>query len=146
MRRRALIALLAGAATWPFAARAQQLPVIGFLNSASPGSYARYVTAFLQGLKEAGYVEGQNVAIEYRWAHGQYERLPAMVAELVALPVTALAATSTPAARAAKAATTTVPTVFTTASTPAGLGLVGCQSRPGRNITGATQLNVEAGP
>src|SRR6266478_3495748 len=102
--RRAFIALLAGSATWPFAARAQQLPVIGFLNSASPGSYARYVTAFLQGLKEAGYVEGQYVAIEYRWAHGQYERLPAMVAELVARPVTVLAATSTPAALAAKAA------------------------------------------
>jgi putative tryptophan/tyrosine transport system substrate-binding protein len=146
VRRRAFIALLAGAATWPFAARAQQLPVIGFLNSASPGSYARYVTAFLQGLKGAGYVEGQNVAIEYRWAHGQYERLPAMVAELVARPVTVLAATSTPAALAAKAATTTVPTVFTTASNPVELGLVGSLSRPGGNITGATQLNVEVGP
>jgi ABC-type uncharacterized transport system substrate-binding protein len=149
LARRGFVTLLGGAAVaWPFAARGQQpaTPVIGFLNSTSPGSIRRQLAAFHQGLKDAGYVEGQNAGIEYRWAHGQYERLSTLAAELVQRPVVVLAATSTPAALAAKAATTTVPVVFTTAANPVELGLVAGLSRPGGNVTGATQLNVEIGP
>src|SRR5579862_3622337 len=148
MRRREFITLIGGAATaWPLAARAQQLtiPVIGFVNSASPGPYPP-VSAFLNGLGEVGFVEGRDVAIEYRWAEGQYGRLPALVADLVRRKVSVIAATSTPAAVAAKAANTTIPIVFTTSGDPVRLGLVTSLSKPSGNLTGATQLNVEVAP
>src|SRR5437870_7386656 len=112
------------------------MPVIGFLNGGSSWEYAQITAVFRKGLSETGYVEGENVAIEYRWAEGRYERLPALAAELVDRDVTVLAATTTPAAVAAKAATTTIPTVFTTAGDPLSLGLVTSLSRPGGNVTG----------
>jgi ABC-type uncharacterized transport system substrate-binding protein len=120
--------------------------VIGFINSASPDLFVPFVRAFHQGLGETGHVEGRNVAIEYRWAHGQYNRMPTLAADLVRRQVTVIAATSTPAALSAKTATTTIPIVFTMSGDPVKLGLVANLSRPTGNITGVTQLNVEVGP
>jgi putative ABC transport system substrate-binding protein len=144
VKRRELIALLGGATGWPLAAQAQQqpMPVVGFVNSASPGGYVPMVAAFRQGLKEAGYVEGQNVAVEYRWAEGQYDRVPVIALELVDRRVAVLVA-NTPGVLAVKAAITTTPIVFTTAGDPVQIGLVGSMSRPGGNITGATTLGFE---
>jgi ABC-type uncharacterized transport system substrate-binding protein len=119
------------------------MPVVGFLSSASPGPYAPFVSAFHKGLKEAGYVEGQNVAIEYRWAEGEYGRLSAMAADLVRDRVTIIAATGTPAALTAKAATTAVPIVFVTVDDPAKLGLVASLNRPGGNATGVNFFAAE---
>jgi putative ABC transport system substrate-binding protein len=148
MRRRDFIKVVALATAWPLSARAQEAPkpVVGFINAASAESYTRQTAAFLKGLSETGYVVGQNVSIEYRWAEGRADQLPAMAADLVRRQVAVIAATSTPAAVAAKAATTTVPIVFETGADPIQLGLITNLSRPGGNVTGITQTNVEMAP
>jgi putative tryptophan/tyrosine transport system substrate-binding protein len=149
MRRREFITLLGAAATWPVAAPAQQptMPVVGFLSAEWPNAVvADRLRAFREGLNDTGYFQGRNVIIEYRWAEGRNDRLPALAAELVRLPVNVIVcAGSTPAAIAAKAASTTVPIVFYGGADPVSMGLVASLSRPGGNLTGVTTLNVEIG-
>jgi putative tryptophan/tyrosine transport system substrate-binding protein len=149
MKRREFIGLISGvAATWPLVVRAQQraVPVIGYLSSASSQGHASYLAGFHEGLREGGFIEGQNVTVEYRWANGQYQRLPELAADLVRRHVALIAAGSTPAALAAKAATTTIPIVFEMAGDPVRIGLVAGLDRPGGNVTGVANMNIQMTP
>jgi putative ABC transport system substrate-binding protein len=146
MRRRDFITLAGGAAAWPTMARAQQMPVIGFLHPASLEGYKPAIDAFLKGLAEAGYVDHNNVKIEYRFAENRYERLSEMATDLVRSRVSVIAAMTTPAVRAAKSVTASIPIAFVTIADPVKTGFVASLNRPGGNMTGITLLGVEVGP